>query len=373
MGKYTNQIDITSARRLNIPYPADDRVIFHDLSDIQTDLAAPLYRYTAWYNGLVAYIHDLHGLYVWRLSDNIANGLHPEEVNPNAHIDYSAALMPDDFRYPLGFPNASYAGYYFNWYPFPTGGSYSNSDPVSASNLEGWPVGTVPGTKSFQVMWDSLLYPYQPPLITLSANPFPGYREKGVGVLPLTLSTSTIKKKLAITAIEYFKDGVSIHENIAPNPNGGDDFYSTSGFGTGIPNPPDVNFQATVTDGQTVVQSNTLWYRFVYPFYVGNLVSTTPTEANVKSLTKLVVPKQNISHVFNFTQQRYIFAYPQSYGLLDHILDTNLFETIDDYDLQTASYTMLDGAVVPYYIYIFNPYNAGLLTDAVNFTNTFQF
>jgi hypothetical protein len=371
---YQNQINITSARRLNIPFPSDDRIIFRDVNDILTQLNSPNFRYTAWFNGLVAYVHELHSFYVWRLSDKISNNTHPSETNPNLNIDYTANLLPDDFQYPLGFPDSEYAGYWFNWYPLNgAGGNYVNYDPTSASNLEGWPVNTIPGIKTFQTMWDLLLYPYQPPLISLAGNPAAGFREKGIVINSVNLNATTVKKKLNITEVKWFRDNTLINTLSSPNPNGATETHiHLTPIGAGV-NPPDVNFKATVADGQTVNNSNIISYKFVYPFYVGALTTTTPTESDVKGLTKLILPKQNISYEFNFTQKRYIFAYPQAYGILANILDTNLFETIDDYDIQVGNYTMLDGNVVPYFIYIFNSYNAGLLTDAVNFTNTFKF
>lgn len=249
---------------------------------------------------------------------------------------------------------------------------YTESDP-NTIDLGGHSKGETYNKVPMRDMWYQALHPYVKPAISLSGVPSPGYREKGIIINSVNLSALTVKNNLNISAVTFLRDGNLIHTESSPNPNGGTEVYlEETDLGTGL-NPSDVNFTSTVGDGTSVVTSNKIWYRFVYPFYVGSLVSTTPTEAQVKALSKIVSPKQNISHVFNFEQERYVFAYPESYGTLESILDTNSFETIDDYVLQVNSYTMLDGNNVNYNVYVFNPYNSGLLTDAVNFTNTFIF
>jgi hypothetical protein len=360
MSKFTNPVNISSGRRLHVGQPMDDRVVYQSASDIEADIIAG--RTTTWYEGLVTEIHDLHALYVWRWAD---------EANPN--VDYNAALLLNNFVYP-NLPNDDRANKAFNWYPFREASTYYNDEPVSATNLEGFPEGSIPGgPHSMQEMWDTLLYPYVAPLISLNGSPSPGYYEKGNVITAVNLAATTVKKKLNIEEVEFFKDNSSIYLQATPNAAGGTEYYlHEDDIGTGV-NPPDVTFMSNVKDGTSTVNSNVISYMFVYPVYVGSLTQTTPNESQVKSLTKLVIPKQNVTHEFNFVQQRYVFAYPQSYGPLVSILDTNLFETLDDYDVQSATYTMLDGASVDYYIYVFNPYNAGLLTDAVNFKNTFRF
>ena len=374
MGKYTNPVDITSGRRLHVAQPMDDRVIFQNLADIDQDII--LGRTTAWYNGLTALVHDNHKLYVWRLSDNPANAGHPDEPNPNAAVPYNLALMPSDYQYSPGFPNAGYAGYYFNWYPFPEAALLTFEDPVTATNLEGFPEGSYPpAVTNPQEMWDILLYPAQPLTITLSGNPAPGYREKGVVLENITLTADVTKGTEDIDEVEWFRDGGSINVESNPDPNGGDEiFIETNDVGNGV-NPPDVSFYATAFDLKPFeAGSNTIWYRFVYPFYVGNLTSTSPTEAQVKSLNKLIVPKQTIEYEHNFSQSRYVIAYPQSYGSLQSILDTNGYETLDDYTIVSDTYTMLDGNSVAYYIYVFQiPGYPSALTDAVNFVNQYKF
>ena len=174
------------------------------------------------------------------------------------------------------------------------------------------------------------------------------------------------KGKFDITQNRFYRDGTLIFTNSNPDPTGtGNSIYIDP---TDVGPVNNVVYQADVSDGQETVLSNRIEFKFVYPFYIGNLTNSNPTEAQVKTLQKFVTPKKNQQFIHNFSQERYVIAYPQAYGELDHIYDTNRFETIDDYTLLTDTYTMLDGASVPYFIYVFN-----FLTDAVDFTNYFEF
>jgi len=135
-----------------------------------------------------------------------------------------------------------------------------------------------------------------------------------------------------------------------------------------VPITENTAYYANVMDGQSVVSSNVLNYKFIRPIYVGQMAASVPSQGSILAMDKYLVPKSTISHVFTFSQLRYCIAYPASYGPLDHIYDTNGFETIDDYTVFEINITCLDGAVVLYKVYLFN-----YLTEADNFTNTFRF
>lgn len=373
MGKYTNPVNITSGRRLHTAQPIDDRVIFQNLLDVQQDIQ--LGRTTSWYNGMVAFIHETNAFYVWRLSNNPNNQNYPNELNPNVQVNYNGALLPSDYMYSLGYPDADYAGYYFNWYPVGDSDNlYVNDQPTTATNLEGFPVGTIPGITTFKQLWDNLLYPYMPPLISLSSSPNSGYYEKGVVIDNITLLANIVKKKDDITEVSFYRNNVLVSTENNPNPEGGNvQYIDTVDVGSGI-NPQDVSFKAVVYDDTQYVTSNQVDYNFVYPIYVGNLETTNPTENQIKSLTKLLIPKQNVSFQHNFNQSRYVIAYPQNYGAISSILDNNNYETIDDFTIISKQFLMLDGAQITYSIYVFNVSGyPDALTDAVNFTNTYKF
>jgi hypothetical protein len=355
MSRYQNSINITSARRLNSQEPSDDRLIFNDEHDILLDIQSG--RFTTWFDSMVVYLRNKHEEYVWLPSNA-----------QNQNVDYTKALLNSDFIYPTWYPNPQYANTPFNFYPFLSSAGlsfYTSDEPVSALNLEGFPEGFVPtGPFTLQQMWDKLLYPYQPPLISLSSTPnaLPTYYENGFVISAISLSANVIKKKLNIQTVRIFKNNNLFLTSNSPNPNGGVSNFSDSNVST------NTTYYATVFDGQQTVQSNNRVYNFVYPIYIGNLTQTNPSESEIKSLTKRIVPKSNQTFVNNFTQRRYCIAYPKSYGLLKHIYDTNGFETIDDYSIIESTFTMLDNQAVIYYIYVFN-----YLTDATDFTNTFVF
>ena len=98
------------------------------------------------------------------------------------------------------YPDDDYKGKFYNWYPIVGGGAggggaYFNNDPTSATNLEGWPLGTIPGgPHDIQYMWDKLLYPYVAPAVVLSSQPAATYYEKGIVLNPIELIANNRKR-----------------------------------------------------------------------------------------------------------------------------------------------------------------------------------
>jgi len=195
-----------------------------------------------------------------------------------------------------------------------------------------------------------LNFGYIPATISLSCSPAQSVREKGTTVSSVTMTATTVKKSDNITSVTHFRNGVLVNTVSSPNPAGGSDaFTESTSFSDNM------SFYAKVFDGTTLVQSNTVSYPFVYPYYYGAGVAGK-TPAQVAALTKAVV-SSNANYNVSFTSANgdvYYFAYPASYGNLTSILDENGFEVLSSFTKTVGSITGLDTTSVSYNIYAFN-------------------
>jgi len=90
--------------------------------------------------------------------------------------------------------------------------------------------------------------------------------------------------------------------------------------------------------------------------YYGVITGNSITEEEVKNLTSSTNTSKSYTATFNLTNQRSVFLYPASFGILSTIKDANNFDYINSY---TRSEMVIDG--VDYYVYI--------LTDPVTISN----
>ena len=72
------------------------------------------------------------------------------------------------------------------------------------------------------------------------------------------------------------------------------------------------------------------------------------------------------TYQYTCNNERFIFAYPKSYGALSAIYDQNNFNVTDTFTQYTVSVTCLDGNNIDYYVYMSDR------TTVTNFNNKFQ-
>lgn len=205
-------------------------------------------------------------------------------------------------------------------------------------------------------------FSYLAPTITLTSPVSTALREKGTTVASVGLTATTVKKSDDITGVTFYKNASLLYTVPTPSSGGGAESH-TDGAGFS----DTTSYFARVTDGINTVQSNTITFTEVYPYYYG-VGAPGLSAASVGGLTKYVIANTaTVARQFSPTAQVYYFAYPASYPALTSILDTNGFETIGDWSVSTGNITGLDGNAVSYRIYEFNN-----LTTQVNFTNTFK-
>ena len=114
-------------------------------------------------------------------------------------------------------------------------------------------------------------------------------------------------------------------------------------------------YKIDITSSDAGLNSTSRSVSFVAPTYAGVLAIANVDETNIKTLTKYVrsrATQNNIS--FSPVLQRYIYAYPKSFGLLSSIKDPNNFEVIGTFDVSEITFTLADGTSEIMYIYVSN-------------------
>jgi hypothetical protein len=154
-----------------------------------------------------------------------------------------------------------------------------------------------------------------------------------------------------------------LNTNNFPNSSGGvDSFIDTSTISTST------NYDSKIYDEKSSVTSSSLQFNFVYPCYIGSLSTTSPSETQIKAMTKRLASKSNQSFDYTISTQYFCFAYPSSWGSLTKVIDPNSFELLSTFNITNMNFTMLDNKSVPYIVYI-----ASVPTTQSNFTVTYNF
>lgn len=239
---------------------------------------------------------------------------------------------------------------------------YTNSTPTIVS-LGGIAAGTTFNNMPLEELLTNLLYPYTSPTISLSANPGGAVREKGSSVATIAFTATTTKKSKDITEVKFYDGSSVIHTVAAPKAGGGAETFTLSTATT-----TNKTFKATVSDGTSTINSNSIGYTFVYPVYYGVVASsvTTPTSAEIVALTKEVINPTNLTKAFNPTNQKVVVACPPGWTLRQ-ILDPNNFDVTASFNSKTVAVTGLDKTAQNYTVYIMNA-----ATTQKNFTMKFN-
>lgn len=203
---------------------------------------------------------------------------------------------------------------------------------------------------------------YEKPSVTLALNPSPAVREFGDTAASITLTATITKKSQDIEKLEILRGASVVHTNTSPNKDGGAITYTDNS----ILNATTI-YKARVHDAKGSVETSKT-VTFVYPSYAGVTTSAAPTQAAIKVMTKLVTAKTNTIHKYTANGERFVLAYPKSYGVLTSILDPNNFETINSYARTEVDITGLDGTVQAYYVYTLST-----PTTQTNFANTYKY
>jgi len=231
------------------------------------------------------------------------------------------------------------------------GGSASfTPSGVTTFGAGGISVGTDLGTTpiTLQELGDRIFYAYVAPTVSLSSPTSTVLREFGDTILSLTLNALTQKNSENITGVTFFRDNVLINTVAIPDENGGTETYVET---TDVV--LNTSFQAKVTDGTTLVNSNILNYNFVYPYIYGSDAPAKSFASMYTDFTKAVESQENKTTSFSPTTEVMYFGYPASYPDLTIILDQNGFNVTNDWTKRTGTITGLDGTPQSYKVYEF--------------------
>ena len=244
------------------------------------------------------------------------------------------------------------------------GTTYSNDIPTYVEH-GGVGLGVTFADKTIKEMFDMILYPYVAPIVSTSVvSPSNGGTfEIGSTVIITKVRVSATIKSNKLTKIQVVHGTTNVASKTDGVANGGAFDFTVS-----YPITANATLTAKVTDDTgSIVSKNTGTFTFVYPIYHGALNSdTTPTESQIKAVTKHIETKGTKTYTFTTNNERFIFAYPKSYGALSEIYDQNNFNVTDTFVQYTVPVVCLDGKSVEYYVYVSER------STVTNFTNKFQ-
>lgn len=271
----------------------------------------------------------------------------------------------------------------FSELEYDNAGVYSTDIPLPV-DIGGFKAGDMPTGKTQSEMWDILLHPYVKPTINISVNPSSGMREYTNNITNTTITASVIEKSRPITKVEFLLNNSIIGTMTEPSSSSTDPVtkFKTNKYiftyneiissltTNGLASSRTINAKAYDSEGNTL--SGNATYTFVSPMYVGYVDSTVSimTDELVRSMTKKIQTKSDVSNTYTLTNKKIAFACPASFGELKSILDANGFENIDNFEKSTIDVTQYDNSTkVSYYVYIMKK-PANQLT---NFKFTFKF
>lgn len=244
------------------------------------------------------------------------------------------------------------------------GSRYNKNIPTYVEH-GGIPIGTTFNNKTLQEMFDMILYPYVSP--TVSAQVLtPG--NGGTYEIGTLVSVTKIRVNATIKSNNLTKIDIVEGSNIIATKTDGVSKGGTFDFVLNIAVRTNKYFTAKVYDDTgAVVSKNTGTFTFVHPIYHGSLsTDKTPTQEEIKALIKHIESKGTKTYSFTANNQRFVFAYPKSYGTLSAIYDQNNFNVTSTFTIYTVPIQCLDGSTVDYYVYVSDK------STVTNFNNKFQ-
>lgn len=244
------------------------------------------------------------------------------------------------------------------------GSRYNKNIPTYVEH-GGIPIGTTFNNKTLQEMFDMILYPYVSPTVYAQVLT-PG--NGGTYEIGTLVSVTKIRVNATIKSNNLTKIDIVEGSNIIATKPDGVSKGGTFDFVLNIAVRTNKYFTAKVYDDTgAVVSKNTGTFTFVHPIYHGSLsTDKTPTQEEIKALTKHIESKGTKTYSFTANNQRFVFAYPKSYGTLSAIYDQNNFNVTSTFTIYTVPIQCLDGSTVDYYVYVSDK------STVTNFNNKFQ-
>ena len=215
---------------------------------------------------------------------------------------------------------------------------------LTAVTVGGLNSGSSVKDKTTKEVLESILFPYQKPIISFSISPNTTVYESGTTVSSIKFTISATKKSDIIQSIKVY-DGSTLLTTITSGVASGGTFTYT--YSCNITS--NTTLKVEVSDGTSTV-SATKNITFANKSYYGFVADgTTVNETVIKALQNNILKTSKVLNYtgINCTDSKIVYAYPQNQGLLSSILDGSGFDYIDSYD---CTNTTIDG--VNYNVYV---------------------
>tara|TARA_R110000803_G_scaffold67358_1_gene129048 strand:+ start:347 stop:1564 length:1218 start_codon:yes stop_codon:yes gene_type:complete len=203
---------------------------------------------------------------------------------------------------------------------------------------------TLPNVQSLEDRLDAL--EYVPIDITSFLAPVNSIYEYGSGPGSFTLDWSTNTTPSSLILISPISGGVPVST--------GDTSYTEPTFTVNSTlGAETVNtWELYAYDAQNNEASESFTLTWVYPFFFGEDSADLSSGTGIEGLTSSISRKSNKTIAVSGTNEFIYFAYPQTYGLLNSILDGNGFNVTSSFTQYGASvYQAVSGDSISYNIY----------------------
>ena len=243
--------------------------------------------------------------------------------------------------------------------------SYIRTQPTKVA-LGGLPQGIIPNYGTIQELLDDVFYPFTQPTISLSTS---SVYEKGV----------VINKSMSYNIT--LNNGIVLNRQILLDTNLETTLSNNSGTynspsnlqWSNSPSPSLLYYAHTFTlrvnFTNTTQLNSSILVEFVAPTYYGVLNIANIDQTHIKALTKNLFKKNNETNlIFNPNIQRYVYAYPTTYGDLLSIIDQNNFNVTSSFNKTVLIFTLVDSTSESY-----NVYESNSDTTQTNFKLSFNF
>ena len=226
-----------------------------------------------------------------------------------------------------------------------TGGSeVFDRDDLTVVTVGGLNAGYSVKDKTTKEVLEEILFPYQKPTVSFTISPSTTTYAVGDTISSITFKISAGKKSKDIQSIKIY-DGSTLLTTITSGVANGGTF--TYNYACNIT--ANTTLKVEVADDTSAV-SATKNITFTYKSYYGFVADgTTVDETVIKGLQKNVLKTSRALTYSGITctNSKIVYAYPQSQGLLNSILDGNGFDYLGSYNYSVIS---VDG--VNYYVYV---------------------
>ena len=235
------------------------------------------------------------------------------------------------------------------------------SDVPSTVAVGGIPLNYTTDGITFNDFIYDLLHPYAKPSISLTASPNTSLYEKGYVVPKITFTAKANKGSKNISQIAISKNSAVVELlDFDPTYTENPTIYHVVNNATS-----NISVSSYVTDGDSRVNSSTININFINPIYIGTVNTETPTQEDIKAMSKRIVNPSNQSYTFTMTNKRMCISVPSNWNIKT-IIDPNGFNITGSFSVVNVSVLCLDGVIRAYKTYVSN------VNSQTNFTVKFN-